>query len=357
MSSPDFTEFYRNKKVVVTGAAGTVGTELVRQLQRLPVQEVRLLDNHEGTLFFLDEELKDDARVQPFLCDVRSPDKLTTLLMGMDLVFHAAAAKHVPLCERSPFEAVQTNVNGVQNVIQAAQRNGVEKLLFTSSDKAVNPTNVMGTSKLMGERLITAANAVQDTGRNTICASTRFGNVAGSQGSVIPLFCRQIAKGGPLTLTDPGMTRFMMSLEEAVRLVLESMALACGGEVFVTKMPVMTIRDLGEVLVEMVAPLYGIDPASVAIEEIGARPGEKLYEELVSGEEIRRTSELDDLFVVQPAFPNIYGNVTYAYPGPTPQPISRVYNSSSETVMSHDAIRRFLTKEGILPESVRDRLE
>lgn len=352
---PSLASFYEGKRVAVTGAAGTVGSELVRQLQSLPVREIRLLDNHEGALFLLEQEMSEDDRVHSFLADVRNAENLTKLFRGMDYVFHSAALKHVPFCERSPFEAVQTNIVGVENVIRAANLNGVSKVLFTSSDKAVNPTNVMGTSKLMGERLITAGNALQDNMR-TVYASTRFGNVAGSQGSVIPLFCRQIAKGGPITLTDPRMSRFIMTLAESVSLVMESMVLACGGEVFVTKMPVINIRDLAEVLVEVVAPLYRRTASSIEIREVGARPGEKLYEELITDEEIRRTIELERMFAITPAFRNIYDRVTYAYPGPAPTPATRVYNSAVEPVISRDELRRFLLQEGVLPEELRAQL-
>ena len=176
-------------------------------------------------------------------------------MAGINLVFHTAAFKHVILCERSPFEAVQTNIIGIQNIIQAAIANQVARLIFTSSDKAVNPTNVMGTSKLMGERLMTAANG-NACGNCQIFASTRFGNVLGSRGSVIPIFREQIKMGGPVTLTDPEMTRFIMSIKQAVQLVIDSAFLAQGGEVFVTKMPVIRIQDLAEVMINELAPNF-----------------------------------------------------------------------------------------------------
>ena len=348
MESP----FFQDSRVVVTGASGTVGEELVRQLLALPVAEVRALDNNESALFFLGESHRADHRLQCFLSDVRDSDKITRMFQGMDFVFHTAAFKHVPLCERSPFDAVQTNIVGVQNVVQAALSAHVKRVLFTSSDKAVNPTNVMGTSKLMGERLITAANAVQTKDDGIIFTSTRFGNVAGSRGSVIPLFTQQIAQGGPISLTDPDMTRFIMTLEESVRLVMESLQLARGGEVFVTKMPVMRIQDLAETMVELLAPLYGYAPEDIEIKLIGARPGEKMYEELMSEEELRRSWELDQLFAVLPAWRNIYANVEYFYPNLTTKTVTKVYHSANEPVMSKDEIRRFLFKPRVLPVEV-----
>jgi len=351
-NSAERVGFFSDMRVVITGAAGTVGSELVRQLLSLPVAEIRALDNNENGLFFLNEEHKADPRFQTFMCDVRSEGKLERLFHGMDYAFHVAALKHVPLSERSPFETVQTNINGVQNVIRAALNNNIKRVLFTSSDKAVNPTNVMGTTKLMGERLMTAANALTNGVSDTIFTSTRFGNVAGSAGSVVPLFCQQIARGGPVTLTDAQMTRFLMTLEEAVHLVLHSMEIACGGEAFVTKMPVVRIRDIAEVLVDMVAPVYGRNPASIEIVEVGSRPGEKLFEELTTEEELRRTLELDDLFAVLPAFRNIYDRIKYAYPGDHARPATRVYNSAIEEPQNKAWVRSFLLRSGVLPVEV-----
>ena len=349
--------FFRGAKIAVTGAAGTVGTELVRQLLEYPVAEVRGLDNNENALFFLEQSHRADARFHGFMCDVRELQQVERMFGGMDYVFHTAALKHVPSCERAPTEAVRTNILGVENVYRAAMSAGVRKVLFTSSDKAVNPTNVMGTSKLMGERLITAANALTQGENGPVFASTRFGNVAGSAGSVVPLFCRQIAQGQAITLTHRDMTRFLMTLNESVRLVLLSMTLARGGEVFVTKMPVARIEDIATLLVKIVAPVYGLAPDAIRIDEIGPRPGEKMYEELISDEEVRRSFELGDLFAVLPAFRNIYDNVVFAYEGYTLAPIDRVYNSQNEQAMGLAELERFLLLPGVLPAEVRERLK
>jgi len=221
-------DFFGDKRVLVTGCCGTIGQELVRQLlQEYQAGELIGLDNNESELFFLEQRFLEYSKSHFFLADVRDKDKLVRKLNGVDIVFHTAAFKHVVLCERSPYDAVQTNILGVQNLVQAVNEAGVAKAIFTSSDKAVNPTNVMGTSKLMGERLMTAANSNQ-RGQGSVFASTRFGNVLGSRGSVIPIFREQIKKGGPITLTDPEMTRFIMSIRQAVQLVIDSAALAPG---------------------------------------------------------------------------------------------------------------------------------
>ena len=341
--------YLEGKNVLVTGACGTVGSELVRQLLDGDYGVARLvaLDNNESELFFLEQRFLADRRAVFFLADVRDRDKLTRMMEGVDVVFHAAAFKHVILCERSPYEAVQTNIIGVQNIIAAAGTNRVERVIFTSSDKAVNPTSVMGTSKLMGERIMTAANS-SAAAHGTLFASTRFGNVLGSRGSVIPIFIRQIKNGGPVTLTDPGMTRFIMSISQAVRLVIDSARLVRGGEVFITKMPVIRIRDLARVMIEELAPRFGHRPDDVEIKVIGAKPGEKLYEELMSGEETRRSLELRDYFAVLPAFRGIYRQIDYDYPGVVSRSVTDPYVSANIPPMGRDELRKFLREHNLL---------
>lgn len=344
------TSIINNKRVLVTGACGTVGTELVRQLlsdTRYQPAEVIGIDNNESNLFFIDQQYLDDSRARFFIADIRDRDELVRRMRGIDIVFHTAALKHVILCERSPEQAVQTNIIGVQNIIAAAIENGVERVIFTSSDKAVNPTNVMGTSKLMGERLMTAANS-HKRGTGPVFASTRFGNVLGSNGSVIPIFHNQIAKGGPVTLTDPEMTRFVMSIEESVRLVIDSAEVARGGEVFITKMPVVRIQDLATVMIEALAPRYGYSPGEIATTVIGTKPGEKLYEELMSDEETRRSIELSRYFAVLPAFRGIYHDIDYDYPDMIDNRVTNPYISSQESVASVDEIRDLLERNGLL---------
>jgi len=316
-------------------------------METFSVGELIGMDNNESELFFLEQRFAPMGNSRFFLGDMRDQYKLTRAMCGVDVVFHVAAFKHVILCERSPMEAVQTNILGVSNVIQAATDNSVGKVIFTSSDKAVNPTSVMGTSKLMGERLMTAANSNR-RGNGPVFASTRFGNVLGSRGSVVPIFTEQIKKGGPITLTDDAMTRFIMSISQAVRLVVDSAGLAQGGEVFITKMPVIRIRDLAEVMIRLLAPQFGHRPEDVPIEIIGMKPGEKLYEELMSHEETRRSLELPDYFAVIPAFRSLYETISYDYPGIVADSVDRPYISAEETLMSKDEIERFLLDNDLL---------
>lgn len=348
-------DFFAGKRIIVTGTAGTVGSALVRRLLRTPAAEVRGIDSHENGLFALAEALRHEPRFHPFICDVRNERKLSQMFHNMDYCIHAAALKHVGSSERSPFETVQTNIIGVQNVIQAALDNRLARVVLTSSDKAVNPTNVMGTTKLMGERLMTAANAMLGLGADAVFTSVRFGNVAGSAGSAVPLFCEQIARGGPVTLTDARMTRFVMTLSEAVRLVLKSLRIAHGGEVFVTRMPVVRIVDLVAELIEIVAPLYRRNPEKIEVCCIGPRPGEKLYEELTTEEELRRTLELDELYAVLPAFRNIYDRISYSYP--EAHPAEKTHNSANETPVSRVYLRHLLAQPGVLPAAVATLLD
>lgn len=342
---------FENKTVAVTGCCGTVGSELVHQLlNEYNVGELVGLDNNETELFFVQQRHRNNTNAKFFLSSIRDRERLVELFKGVDIVFHAAAYKHVILCEQSPFDAVQTNIIGVRNVIEAAKECGVERVIFTSSDKAVNPTNVMGTTKLMGERLMTAANCARK-GEGPIYASTRFGNVLGSRGSVIPIFREQIRQGGPVTLTDRKMTRFIMSIKEATRLVIDSSLYAKGGEIFVTKMPVIRIEDLAQVMINQLAPVYGKEPESIEITTIGTKPGEKLYEELMSDEETGRTVELEKYFAVLPSYRSMYREINYEYPDVVSTEVDNPYHSANEPAMSQSQLIDFLTGNNLLEEA------
>ncbi len=343
--------FFQNKTVFITGACGTVGRELIRQLLALGAKEIRAFDHNETAVFFLMEGYRSEPRVKCFLGDIRDRERLKRLTRGVEVIFHTAAYKHVILSEYHPFDVVQTNILGTENMIEAALENAVPRFIFTSSDKAVNPTNVMGASKLMCEKLVTAANTLSYDAEQ-VFASVRFGNVIGSRGSVVPVFKKQIAQGGPVTVTDRRMTRFIMTIEEATGLVLKATFLARGGEVFITKMPVMRIMDLAEVMIEVLAPQYGRRPEEIEIREIGAKPGEKLYEELMTQEETRRSLELEDMFVTLPAFREVYRR-EYVYPHVKSKQVERAYVSSGENPLSKEELKAYLLRHRIF-ERVED---
>lgn len=339
---------FANNRVLITGGAGTVGKALARHLLGTETEDIRIYDNNETELFYIAEEFRSDPRITVNLGDVRDKDKLIKSTRGVDVIFHAAAYKHVILSEFNPFDVIQTNITGTQNVIEAALANDVSKVIFTSSDKAVNPTNVMGASKLMAEKLVTAANAMRYD-KKTIFASTRFGNVLGSRGSVVPIFAKQIAKGRQVTLTDSRMTRFVMTTDEAVRLVIESCSLARGGEVFITKMPVIRIVDLAHAMIDILGRADGAASRNIDIVEIGKKPGEKLYEELMSTEEMGRAVELDKMFAVLPAFRNLY-KVDYSYDHIVSTTVEKPYISSDEAVMSRSDLQSYIVKNRLLED-------
>lgn len=342
-------DIFKNKRVLITGVCGTIGREILKELLYGPhsPSEIIGIDNNESGLFYLEQRFMGDEHCSFQLADIRDRDQIQRKMLRVNMVFHTAAFKHVSLCEQSPFEAVQTNINGVQNVIDAALENKVERVLFTSSDKAVNPTNVMGTSKLMGERLMTAANS-NAFKSNTIFAATRFGNVLGSSGSVVPVFHRQIAQGGPVTLTDPKMTRFIMNIKQAVRLVVDSIAMAQGGEVLITKMPVISIKSLAEVMIDELAPSYGYKKDTINIKTVGVKPGEKLFEELMSEEEARRAVELSQYYAVLPAFRGFYRKINYNYVDLINKKVENPYNSNNASPLSSSQIRTFLRQSELL---------
>ena len=341
---------WHNKKVMITGVSGTVGRELLTQVEALGASEIVGIDSNENEIFFLEQSNLAKKNLRFYLSDIQDRQTLEHHMRGCDIVLHAAALKHVGLCEHSPRSAVNTNILGVQNIIDAATSTGVERVLFTSSDKAVNPTNVMGTSKLMGERLFIAANTARHS-NGPVCAVTRFGNVLGSRGSVIPVFRSQIEKGLPITVRHADMTRFIMTLQDATSLVLEAATMFKGGEVFVTKMPVCRIMDLAEVMVEELAPVYGRKASDIKINITQPLAGEKMYEELMNDEEVRHAIESDKFFIVMPAL----SGLTYAYEDMKTQPASMPYTSANAESMTKEDLRAYLYAHGLLEGAVNEK--
>ena len=278
------------KSVLITGGTGSFG-------QKFTEIAVRDYSPRRLVVFSRDElkqqemaERFDDPHIRFFIGDVRDLDRLRRAMQNVDIVVHAAALKQVPACEYNPFEAVKTNVFGAQNVVDAAIDCGVERVIAISTDKAVNPVNLYGATKLCAEKMIVQGNAYSGGG-GTRFSCCRYGNVVGSRGSVVPLFLRQ-RKNGTVTVTDPRMTRFWITLEQGVRFVIERISDMRGGEIFVPKIPSIRIMDL----VKALAPTCGV-------QEIGIRPGEKLHEALVSEDEASHTLEHEGMYVVHPTHP------------------------------------------------------
>ena len=334
--------YLRDKVVCITGAAGSVGTALVEQCIRAGVKVVRAFDHGESELFYVFERFRNAGPIVPLLGDIRELERLRLAFQGADIVIHAAALKHVELGEFNPFEIVNTNLLGLNNVIRASLDCGVGRVIFTSSDKAVNPSSVMGASKMMGERLVTAANEIRGA-RPTRFASVRFGNVLGSRGSVVPLFAEAALRGEPLRLTDPNMTRYVMTLAEAASLVFEAGHLMQAGEVFVTKMHAIRIADLAEVIRDEVG-------GDLRSEIVHTRPrsGEKLYEELLGKDELGRAIETERMLIIPPQWEGSVAGYASPKSYPNASAVTRAWCSADDTYLEKDTLARYLRDKQVL---------
>lgn len=327
------------KKILVTGGTGTIGAEIVKAILKFSPEVVRIFSRDEIKQYELHQELASFKNIRFLLGDIRDERRLEQAMEGIDLVYHTAALKHVLACEYNPFEALKTNVLGTQNLIEAAIKTGVKKVILTSTDKATNPCNTLGVSKLMAERLVTAANYYK--GRHkTIFSTVRFGNVLGSRGSVVPVVMDQIKKGGPVTITDYDVTRFIMTVQDTLRLMFTATDIAQGGEIFILKMGSVRIYDLIKEMIEKFASRYGYSPRDIKIKKIGLQPGEKPYEELLTPEENMRALELKDMFILLPP-PNPYWNKRYRFPGAR-RTKKMSYISRDERFLSKEDIRKML---------------
>jgi UDP-N-acetylglucosamine 4,6-dehydratase/5-epimerase len=278
-----------NKTILITGGCGSFGQKFIELvLKEHNPKSIRIYDNRELAMVEVERKFN-DPRLRFLIGDVRDLNRLGGAMHGVDIVVHAAALKHVPICEYNPIEAIRTNIDGAINVIDVAIHNSVEKIIAISTDKAVQPVNLYGATKMVAEKLFVQANAYSG-GRKTIFSCARYGNVMGSSGSVVPLFKEQKGKG-EITITDERMTRFWITLDEGVRFVINSLEKMKGGEIFVPKIPSMKISDVAEA----VAP-------GVSKKIIGMRPGEKLHEVLLTAEESRHVKEFNDYYIVEPEF-------------------------------------------------------
>jgi UDP-N-acetylglucosamine 4,6-dehydratase/5-epimerase len=322
---------FTGKALLITGGTGTFGDAVLRRYLRTAISEIRV--------FSRDEKKQDDmrrrfadSRIKFHIGDVRHEQSLRDAMAGVDVVFHAAALKQVPSCEFFPMEAVRTNVLGAENVLNAAIAAGVERVVVLSTDKAVYPINAMGMSKAMMEKLAVAKSRV--AGETTVISCTRYGNVMASRGSVVPHFIRQIQSGQPLTVTDPRMTRFMMSIDGAVDLVLWAFAHGRPGDTFVQKAPAATIDTLA-------VALKRVFTADNPIQVIGTRHGEKLYETLLTREEMAVAEDMGQYYRV-PADARDLNYGVYFDAGRSEVSVQEDYNSHNTTQLSKDEMARLL---------------
>ncbi|PEY36299.1 capsule biosynthesis protein CapD [Bacillus cereus] len=289
-------DYYRDKSILVTGGTGSIGRKIVEELLSFSPEKIIVFSKDESKQYFMKRKFN-LKKLHFILGDMREYSSVEYATRNIDIVFHVAALKHVSMCEENPYEAVKTNIIGAQNLIDACIVNQVKKVINISTDKAVNPTNTMGATKLITEKLFKQANKKLNNDNSMFC-SVRFGNVLGSRGSVIPLLLEQLKENRPLTITDPDMTRFFMSISDAVKLTLKAGVYSNGGETFILKMKALRLKDLVSAIKELAAD-RGLNP--IKIVNIGIQPGEKLYEELIYEHEMNNVYEKEEFYIIQPA--------------------------------------------------------
>lgn len=318
--------------LMITGGTGSFGQTVLKRFLNTGVKEIRVFSRDEKKQEDLRIELNDE-KLRFYIGDVRDTDSLRSALKGVDYIFHAAALKQVPSCEFYPMEAVKTNVIGTENVLKTATECGVKRVVVLSTDKAVYPINAMGISKAMAERVMVASARTQRPGESVFCA-TRYGNVMASRGSVIPLFVSQIKSGKPITVTDPNMTRFLMSLEDSVDLVLYAFQNGRQGDIFVQKAPASTVADLA-------LALKDIFDSDSAIQIIGTRHGEKLYESLISREEMAHAEDMGNYYRI-PADNRDLNYAKYFSEGDNEVSVADDYTSHNTRRLNVEQIKQLL---------------
>ena len=329
---------FKDKTILITGGAGSVGCALTREILKSNPQSIRIFDISENEMAKMKSDFAKENRIRYLIGDIRDINRLKLAMEDVDFLIHLAAMKHVYACEYNPFEAIKTNIDGLQNVIDVARNKNVEKVIFSSTDKAAAPSSVMGMTKLLGEKLISLANYYKGKKR-TVFASVRFGNVIGSNGSVVPIFRKQIALGGPLTITDKEMTRYVITMDEAVKLIYSAIRLAKGGETFIWKMRTFKVTDLVDVMLEEYA-----SGMKIGADIVGKCEGEKIHEEIISLDELSRVLEMDNLYILFPLVDFLQIDKKYKNAKLVKDP---VIVSSKGTHMSNESIKELLKEIGI----------
>jgi UDP-N-acetylglucosamine 4,6-dehydratase/5-epimerase len=333
---------FKNKTLLITGGTGSFGHAVLKYFLHSDFSEIRIFSRDEKKQEDMRIALRND-KVKFYIGDVRDYDSVHDAMRRVDYVFHAAALKQVPSCEFYPMEAVRTNVLGAENVMRASIANGIKRCVVLSTDKAVYPINAMGISKAMMEKVMVANSRLCDPGKTILCA-TRYGNVMGSRGSVIPLFLDQLQTGKPLTVTDPSMTRFLMTLDESVALVMYAFEHAAPGDIFVQKSPASTVGDLAQAMKELLR-------AKTEIKVIGTRHGEKLYESLVSREEMARAVDMGSYYRI-PADSRDLNYNKYFIEGQSAISQFDDYTSHNTVRLDIDGVKETLLKLDIIRDAV-----
>lgn len=343
---------FKGKTILVTGGTGSIGSVIIRQLLSYDPKMIRVFSRDENKQYQLMYEFGNNLKLRFLIGDIRDKERLNSAMEDIDIVFHAAAMKHVLFCENDPFEAVKTNVIGTQNVISAALANNVEKVIGISTDKATDPISVMGCTKLLAEKMMLASYSYKGTKTTKFCF-VRFGNVLSTRGSILPLFYKQIKKGGPVTITDEKMIRFFMSINDAVNLVFKATSLMHDGEIFVLKMPVIRIVDLAKAMIEIYAPEFGLNSEDIKFDFIGRKKGERYHEKLLSEDESHYAFETNEMFIIPPVI-GYEQTPTFSSIPIIKQCQPGVYSTEGKPILPLEEIKKLILQDS---ESLRRILE
>ena len=340
----DLMSIFTGKKVLITGGTGSLGQALTKRILNSDVEQIRILSRNEFKQISMETKLPDE-RLRFLIGDVRDKDRLIRALDDVDIVFHAAALKHVPKVEYNPFEAIKTNVIGSQNVIDNSLRQNVKKVICIGTDKAVSPLNTYGATKLLMEKLFVSANNYLNREKYvTTFYAVRYGNVLGSSGSVIPKFIQQIKSNKTINITDPAMTRFSITMDDALDLILDTVEIAKGSEIFIPKLKAYNIMDVKSALFDLLK--------EVKVETVGIRPGEKLHETLINEDEMRYSWKINDVFMIANPHYELFNdtNIEMNYQNITKLTDLTTYSSDKVEKLTIDELKIIIKNSGLIED-------
>ncbi len=321
------------KSILITGGSGSIGESLTKKAILDKAKLIRIFSNDENGLYEMESKYGSYKNIEFVIGNIYNEETVSEIVKGIDIIFHAAALKHVDRCELYPLETINVNITGTKNIVKSAINENVKRVILISTDKAVNPMGVMGATKLLSEKLI-SAEAFHNKS-NTIFASVRFGNVFHTRGSILPRIEEQIKHGGPIRLTDTRMMRYFMTKDDAVNLIISATKLAKGGEIFVLKMPLLRLEDLFEAMKEVLSSKYGYNPSQIKTKIIGIRPGEKLIEYLLTPFEIEKVIETKDFFII----PSLNKSIkNFKYPNSKKPKNTKSYFENRKTISKKEIL-------------------
>ena len=324
--------FLRGKNILITGGSGSIGESVTKRAISDGARLIRVFSNDENGLYEMETQYANNKNIEYVIGDIQNAEIVSEVVKGIDIVFHAAALKHVDRCELNPLETINVNIIGTKNITKAAKKEKIQRMIFISTDKAVNPIGVMGATKLLGEKLVSAETSDKS---KTIFASVRFGNVFQTRGSILPRIEKQISNGGPITLTNPEMKRFFMTKDDAINLIISATTVAKGGETFVLKMPLIKLNELFDAMKDVLSSKYGYTPSQIKTKITGIRPGEKLIEYLLNEFELEHVFETKDFFII----PSL-NMPSKSYPNAKKLKNPHLYFKEIKTISKNDILKK-----------------